>query len=359
MSLLPTSRMLFRSCFCVALMTSLVVTSVLPGQAEAQQGESRIDYFRSMSTMEYDGELIQTRTFSTAALRSERRVVGTTATYEMSADAAVRVGYREDTVGFTYGPVVISRNTETQEVAVATPGFALPTRVINTTVAQVGRGPRSSGTWTETVNLGLGRLFPQQLVLSFAVQELNAPDMDEGTLLIGIEAEPTTYRLAEPGAPEETIDARYKGVLVYAPTTDRLYQAASVFEAEYAGETVRLESTILLSDATGESPLVRLVDVNPFLELADDSIELRNEGTVPLWVVQSLRAYDIVNLASMTAAERASNYIPVATEFWSALKGIELAAPAGVTVRPPRGRLYRHAEVLCASTAELHPLVAG
>lgn len=300
-------------CLLLACCLGLVGFQVqLAGAEENYISNTRLDHIRSAGTVEYHGMETQARVQSTSLVKSERRVQGDTITYDLSVVGGLRIGYHEELAGFEYAPFTLERNRSTEQLTSTEQGVMFSLSVINETIRQVPKRTMREGEWEEKIYLALSEYFPPTLGLKFAVQTLQVYDVPYDVLLITIESDLLKYQVAEEGRDNGTVNARYKAVLVYSPAEDLLYQAAAKFMAIHGEELIRFENLQFLTDETGEKPLFPLVDVSEYLGFVQKPLELKKEGSLPMWAVQSTRVFDVINTAAMTAAEQSTNPSPLA-----------------------------------------------
>jgi len=274
---------------------------------ESSESNARLDHIRSAGTIEFHGMETQGRVQSTSLVKSERRVQGDTITYNLSVVGGLRIGHREKLIGFEYAPFTLERNRSTEQMASAEQGVMFSLGVINHTIRQVPKITMREGRWEERISLALSEYFPQTLGLRFEVQTLQFYDVADDVLLITVESELLKYQVAEEDRDDDMVNARYKAVLIYSPSEDLLYQSAAKFMAIHGDELIRIENLQFLTDEIGEEPLYPLVSVSQYLGFVEKPLELKKEGSLPMWAVQSTRVYDVVNMAAMTAAEQSTN----------------------------------------------------
>jgi hypothetical protein len=290
---------------------------------ETEISNARIDHIRSAGTVEYHGMESQARIQSTSLVKSERRVLGDTITYDLSVVGGLRIGYQEELAGFEYAPFTLERNRSTEQLTSTEQGVMFSLSVINETIRQVPKRTMREGEWEEKIYLALSEFFPPTLGLKFAVQTLQVYDVPYDVLLITIESDLLKYKVAEEGKDNGTVNARYKAVLVYSPAEDLLFQAAAKFMAIHEEELIRFENLQFLTDETGEKPLFPLIDVSQYLGFVQKPLELKKEGSLPMWAVQSTRVFDVVNTAAMAVAEQSTNPAPsvgVGGSLWRSIR---------------------------------------
>jgi hypothetical protein len=81
--------------------------------------------------------------------------------------------------------------------------------------------------------------------------------------------------------------------------------------AIHGDELIRIENLQFLTDEIGEEPLYPLVSVSQHLGFVEKPLELKKEGFLPMWAVQSTRVFDVVNMAAMTGAEQSTNQVSI------------------------------------------------
>ena len=218
-----------RATVCTSLfVAALCVSMASPTETEA--ATTRVDYFRSVRSLEYRGPASHHRALVSNVTRSVRTVEGTTARYDVSV-AGVAKGFGNDSAGFQYGPVRLSRNLATQELSVAGEDFKLQQRIINATIRQVDKSSRPAAQWNETITLNLGRPLPSRLKMSFKLTPAHIEGAAEDTVLIAVETSPFAYFVARDDA-MTAATGRYRAVVIYSPREETLYQAGSAFTAE-------------------------------------------------------------------------------------------------------------------------------
>jgi len=304
--ILQTIRLRFRYFVCLALAVSIGL-GLFPTRLDSAIGnslrDSQVIQVRSIGSIQYMGISTQNRIQSTSLVTSVRSDEGETAIYKLAANGGLRIGHQEKAIGFEFAPFIVGRSLSTEQLTSEDAGCRFTIGIINKTIRQISKMTLPKGRWEEQIALELGEYFPQMLGLKFVSKPFYLHGAANDVKLIVVESNLLSYKIRFNG----TVYARYRAILIYSPIEDLIYQAAASFTAINGEEKIRIENLQFLTDEKGNKPLFPLVDVRQYLGFIERDSQFKKEGILPMWAVQTARAYDIVNTAAVTAAEQSSN----------------------------------------------------
>jgi hypothetical protein len=301
----PHSQASFFKQLVLAACAAMAAGSLALGQ-ESTVNE-RTDYLSTISTIEYSGDQAQACVRMAFLVKTEFAVTEKSADYKKWVRSSMRADTMDEPVGVDYGPINLKRDLTTGELSARERGFDLVLQVANQTIRQLGKEKRTDGSWKQEITLDLGEYYPKALTLHCAVGPIDLEGTAEDTVMIAVGSDPVAYKAAGSESAEDMITAEYRGIFVYSPSGDLLYEAMSSYSATYATETLRVETIQFLTDETGTEPQVPLINDGGFLGLSKKALKVTKEGPLPTWVAQSIRAFDIVDAAAMTTAEKSTN----------------------------------------------------
>lgn len=206
-----------------------------------------------------------------------------------------------------FGPVQFSRNPANEKISFKSKGFGLTEDVVNQVLAQVKNNLHADGTWNEELSLNLlGSYLPQKVSFHFNAQKI---ELKQGVQALFIRTYSDAFKIdiipTDTSSKKNHFWVMYKGALIYSPEDHRLYQAVSEFDARNGNDTLQIQDTAFLIGSDGKP-------VYPMLNMAD-ILDIKKQDTLtpsaamPLWAGQALKVQQTVSVASVTAAERASN----------------------------------------------------
>lgn len=261
--------------------------------------------YRVFQTLEYRGATTQFRLQHDSLNRWATHRAGDLGTYELHASGAVRFGGREPLGVALSAPFTVTRDSGTGRLAAPAGQPPLLARVMNAAAGGTGERARRSGTWEESIPLGLSPHLPERLAFTFTA----APVRQEGqpeTMSVGFTGGPFTFTdLGQRGGGEVTWVVR--GVFIYSPRADRLLQAGAVFSAVKGEEAVRIELLQYLCNEEGTSALAPAADLAELLWFAKSPLVVETEAAPPFWVLQATGAFEVSLMAGVAAGERATN----------------------------------------------------
>ena len=289
-------------CFGCSLILATSAPSVQAAALPVTQNTTNT--FFAGQNVEYTGTGTRYQTRSAAITQWIKMIKDGRAEYTITTQGQLQAPGKEHK-SFAIAPVVFHRDLATDEVSYQGANYELIERVVNATVRHVRKSMRQEGHWVETVPLDLGGGFlPDTLTCRFDAQPIkltnNAP-----ALAIRCLIQPVKLKAAQKG-PAAEVTANYASLIIFAPAEDRMYQLASVFEANLSTEKLRVEEFGFLVDSQGK-PLQPLIDARKYLNLQGTVSAAKDTPPLPLWTLPALKAQQTINLCCLTAAERGSN----------------------------------------------------
>jgi hypothetical protein len=304
--------MVLRNLMCFFLAFQIIGLGFTYGQGMRIQKNKAVSiksnaasYVVSVGTIKYQGtdsgNIVQTVSRAKVMRQGSGKVVD----YSMAATGGMRVGKNMEILDFDISPLHLSRNTFSEEISGAGQGLDLSLYVVNETLSRIAQKQLGAGKWEHTIALSLGEAFPKQLNVQFAAN--HADINNRKVIVITANSGMLSYRGMDENNADLKIFGRYKGVLIYSPEDNELYQAASAFTIYKEEEQLRIEQMHYATDASGQNPRYPLADVRSFLGRDESSQIIGKEGPFPPWAVQALRVFDVIHTAIMTAGEGYTN----------------------------------------------------
>ncbi len=274
--------------------------STVPATAQA----SKTSYMASISWLNYQGQKAQARAQSASITKVERQRSSAEATYAFSGQGGFQVGKDEPAILWGGSPLTVRRNLADDRLSSDVKGLGLWLTVVNNTLGGLAHREVASGTWEESIDLGLDDSFPRTIKARFQARPL--PEPDSQWVLVTADSGLLSFRALGEKTLDPKIYGRYQGVLVYSPEEDAFLQSAAAFIVYHGEDQYRIEQMQFASDADGKQ-LYPVLDVSAYLKFDSQAPAIAKEGPFPSWCVQATQVLDIVNLAMMTAAEGATN----------------------------------------------------
>lgn len=271
--------------------------------------DAAVSYMTSVTWLNYQGQEAQNRAQTASLAKVERQTSPTGATYVLSGQGGLQIGKNGTPVYYAVSPVTMNRNISNEHLSSDRKGLGLWIGTINGTLDSITHKRMTTGAWEETIPIPLGKMFPQSVQARFRAQPLPAPD--DRWILITAESELFSFRALDPKFQAAQIYGRYQGVLVYSPKEDAFLQAAAAFTLYYGEDKFRIEQLHYAADENGNQ-LQPILDVGSSLDFKQEASRIIAPGAFPSWCVQATQGLEILHLAMMTAAEGATNPIPIA-----------------------------------------------
>jgi hypothetical protein len=312
---------------------SFVLTSGIKAPDSRAEEPTRDNYFVFQSITLGNLNNNKTTGFSTSGSVYVSKTPNSNAVdYELWTKGAVSTKGKKES---TYGPVQFSRNPANENISFKTKGFGLTEDVVNQVIAQVEKNPHADGTWNQELSLNLLESYlPGKVSFHFNTQKIQ---LKQGVQALFIRTYSDAFKIdvipTDKSVQKSYFWVMYKGALIYSPEDHRLYQAASEFDARKGNETLQTQDTTFLIGPDGKPayPMLNMPDILDIKKHDKPALP----ATTPLWVVQALKVQQAVSVASVTAAERASNpaVLPIIAQI------VELDGASGVVGLPSSSSL--------------------
>jgi hypothetical protein len=265
-----------------------------------------VSYVTSVTTLNYQGPKSQFLAKRTSRAEISRQKTPGGATYTLSGEGGMQIGREGKPAFYKAPPIVVNRSLPEDMLSNDKAGLNKWFAAVNLTMSgltQKGKHIRS-GTWEDSIVFPEGDGYPKTIRAQFWARPLPKPD--DRWILITVDSGLLSFQALDQKYENFEIQGRYRGILVYEPAGDTFLESAGAFTLYHGEDRFRIEQIQVAADAEGNQ-LLPVPDMGDYLDFAPKGANSSPQGSLPSWCAQSAILFNLLHMASMSAAEGATN----------------------------------------------------